>query len=118
MKIKQQVQELFPTPLWILDIAPADAAPFNSRLKAEIETIISPRPQLQSGRNWQTPHDLHTRPGFAELAGLIEVSSKSVLEFLQLERFPLMITGCWANVNPPGSYHPTPPHPHKLQSGG
>ena len=55
MKIKQQVQELFPTPLWILDIAPADAAPFNARLKAEIETIISPRPKLQSGRNWQTP---------------------------------------------------------------
>jgi hypothetical protein len=45
MKIKQQVQELFPTPLWILDIAPADAAPFNARLKAEIETIISPRAQ-------------------------------------------------------------------------
>ena len=68
MKVKQQVQELFPTPLWILDIAPADAAPFNARLKAEIETIISPRPKLQSGRDWQTPHDLHTRPGFAELA--------------------------------------------------
>ena len=37
MKIKQQIQELFPTPLWILDIAPADAAPFNASLKAEID---------------------------------------------------------------------------------
>ena len=40
MKIKQQVQELFPTPLWILDIAPADAAPFNAKLRAEVEAII------------------------------------------------------------------------------
>jgi uncharacterized protein (TIGR02466 family) len=117
MKIKQQVQELFPTPLWILDILPADAAPFNTTLKAEIEKIIAPRAHVPSGSNWQTPHDLHTRPAFAELAKLIEVASKSVAEYLQLERFPMMITGCWANVNPPGTYHPTHNHPNNFLSG-
>ena len=28
-----------------------------------------------------------------------------------------MITGCWANVNPPGSYHPTHAHPNNFLSG-
>jgi hypothetical protein len=28
-----------------------------------------------------------------------------------------MITGCWANVNPPGSYHPTHNHPNNFLSG-
>ena len=117
MKIKQQVQELFPTPLWILDILPADAASLNATLRAEIERIISPRPKVPSGSNWQTPHDLHTRPAFANLVKLIEIASKSVAEYLHLERFPMMITGCWANVNPPGSYHPTHNHPNNFLSG-
>jgi uncharacterized protein (TIGR02466 family) len=29
----------------------------------------------------------------------------------------MMITGCWANVNPPGSYHPTHAHPNNFLSG-
>ena len=45
MKVKQQVRELFPTPLWVLDIAASDAAPLNAKLKDEIEKIISPRPE-------------------------------------------------------------------------
>ena len=65
MKVKQQVRELFPTPLWVLDIASSDAVPFNAKLRDEIEKIISPRPNVPSGSNWQTPHDLHTRPAFA-----------------------------------------------------
>jgi uncharacterized protein (TIGR02466 family) len=117
MKVKQQVQELFPTPLWILDILPEDAAAFNAKLKAEIERIIAPRPKVRTGSNWQTPHDLHTRPAFAELTKLIEIAARSVAQYLQLEQYPMMITGCWANINPPGSYHPTHNHPNNYLSG-
>ena len=69
---KQEVQELFPTPLWVVDLKPAEAAPFNARLKAEIEKMISPRPPVPVGSNRQTPQDLHKRPAFAELVELIE----------------------------------------------
>ena len=41
MKVKQEVRELFPTPLWVLDLSAADAAAFNARLKPEIEKIIA-----------------------------------------------------------------------------
>lgn len=29
----------------------------------------------------------------------------------------MMITGCWANINPPGTYHPTHNHPNNYLSG-
>ncbi len=117
MRVKQEVQELFPTPLWVVDLASTDAVAFNARLKAEIENIISPRPQVPSGSNWQTPQDLHTRPEFADFTKLVEIVAKSVAQYLQVEQFPLMITGCWANINPPGSYHPTHNHPNNYLSG-
>jgi uncharacterized protein (TIGR02466 family) len=91
--------------------------PFNAKLKAEIESIISPRPKVPSGSNWQTPHDLHTRPAFGDFTKLVEIAVKSVAQFLELEQYPMIITGCWANVNPPGSYHPTHNHPNNYLSG-
>jgi uncharacterized protein (TIGR02466 family) len=117
MKVKQSVEEVFPTPLWILDIDPQEAAGFNAGLKAEIDKIISPRPQLPMGRNWQTPHDLHTRPAFAEFAKFVEIGARSVAEYLGMAQYPMMVTGCWANINPPGAHHPTHNHPNNFLSG-
>lgn len=117
MRVKQEIQELFPTPLWTVDIEPTEAAAFNAKLKAEIENMISPRPKVPTGSNFQTPQDLHKRPAFAELVELIERSARGVARFLDCDQYPLMITGCWANVNPPGSYHPTHNHPNNFLSG-
>jgi uncharacterized protein (TIGR02466 family) len=117
MIVKQDTQELFPTPLWVVDAVSADVAAFNANLKAEIENIISPRPKVPSGSNWQTPQDLHTRPAFADFVKLVEMAVRGVAQHLQVEQFPMMITGCWANVNPPGSYHPTHNHPNNYLSG-
>jgi uncharacterized protein (TIGR02466 family) len=114
---KQEVQELFPTPLWVVDLEPKAAAALNAGLKAEIERIISPRPRLRAGGTWQTPQDLHKRPAFAELVKLVETASRGVARFLQVDHHPLAITGCWANVNPPGSSHVTHHHPNNYLSG-
>lgn len=116
MIVRQDVEELFPTPLWTVDIGAAAAVAFNATLKAEIEKIIS-RPDMPSGANWQTPQDLHLRPAFADFAKLIEKGARGVARYLQVEQFPLMITGCWANINPPGTYHPTHNHPNNFLSG-
>ena len=51
---KQEVQEIFPTPLWIVDLQPAAAASLNAKLKAEIERLIAPRAKVPAGSNWQT----------------------------------------------------------------
>jgi len=114
---KQEVQELFPTSIWIVDLKPAEAAPFNAKLKVEIENIISPRPKVPAGSNWQTPQDLHTRPAFADFVKLVEMAARGVARFLQIDQHPMTITGCWANINPPGAYHPTHNHPNNYLSG-
>ena len=114
---KQEVQELFPTSIWIVDLKPDEAGPFNANLKAEIENIISPRPKVPAGSNWQTPQDLHTRPAFAEFVKLVEMAARGVARFLQIDQHPMTITGCWANINPPGAYHPTHNHPNNYLSG-
>jgi len=114
---KQEVQELFPTSIWIVDLKPAEAGPFNAKLKAEIENIISPRPKVPAGSNWQTPQDLHTRPAFADFVKLVEMAAHGVARFLQIDQHPMTITGCWANINPPGAYHPTHNHPNNYLSG-
>jgi uncharacterized protein (TIGR02466 family) len=117
MIVKQEVEELFPTPLWVLQLGTVEAAALNAKLKAEIEKIISPRPKVPTGSNWQTPQDLHTRPAFADFTKLVEKAGHSVARYLQVEQCPMMITGCWANVNPPGTYHPTHTHPNNFLSG-
>ena len=114
---KQEVQELFPTPLWIVDLQPASASVLNAKLKAEIERLIEPRPKISVGGNWQTSQNLHTKPAFAEFVKLVESTARGVTRFLQIDQYPLHITGCWANVNPPGSYHPIHHHPNNYLSG-
>ena len=114
---KQEVQEIFPTPLWIVDLQPAAAAALNARLKAEIERLIAPRPKIPAGSNWQTPQDLHTKPAFAEFVKLVETAARGVARSLQIDQYPMGITGCWANVNPPGAYHPMHYHPNNYLSG-
>ena len=114
---KQEVQELFPTPLWIVDLVTEAALPFNAGLKAEIERLIAPRPPIPVSSNWQTPQDLHKRPAFAEFVKLIETAARGVTRFLQVDLHPLAITGCWANVNPPGAFHPMHHHPNNYLSG-
>ena len=49
---KQEVQEIFPTPMWIVDLQPAAAASLNAKLKAEIERLIAQRPKVLAGSNW------------------------------------------------------------------
>ncbi len=115
--MKQEVQELFPTPIWIVDLEPVQAAALNISLKAEIERLISPRPTIPPGSNWQTPQDLHTKPAFAEFVKLVETAARGVARYLQIDQYPMTITGCWANINPRGAYHPTHHHPNNYLSG-
>jgi uncharacterized protein (TIGR02466 family) len=114
---KQEVQELFPCPIWIVDLKAAEAKAFNAKLRAEIERMIAPRPTIPAGSNWQTPQDLHKRPAFAEFIELVEKAARGVTRFLQVDQYPMEVTGCWANINPHGAYHPTHHHPNNYLSG-
>src|SRR5688572_32572120 len=93
---KMEVKEVFPTPVWVVDLKPDAAEALNARLLVEIERLIAPRPKVQPGANWQTDPILHTRPEFADFVGLVESAARGVLRFLKLDHLPVQITGCWA----------------------
>src|SRR5260370_42282471 len=114
---KEEVQELFPCPIWIVDLKAAEAKTFNAKLRAEIERMIAPRPTIPAGSNWQTPQHLHNRPAFAEFIALVEKAARGVTRFLQVDQYPMEVTGCWANSNPHGAYHPAHHHPNNSLSG-
>ena len=48
---------------------------------------------------------------------MINVASKSVLDQIEIDYRSFVITGCWANINPPGSPHNPHTHPNNLLSG-
>ncbi len=111
------VHEIFPTPIWSVDLKPDYAAALNERLLQEIEALISPRPTLPPGANWQTDPTLHRLPQFAELVEIVEKASKGAAEFLKLRARDLEVTGCWANINPPGGRNSSHTHPNNFLSG-
>jgi len=110
--------EMFATPVWIVDLAPDHAASLNARLAAEIYDILGPIEALTPERtNWQTPTNLHQRPQFAEITLLFERAGRAAAEYLKLRSRDFVITGCWANVNPPGGHNPSHSHPNNYLSG-
>jgi len=114
---KMDVREIFPTPVWVVDLKPDAAKVLNAHLVAEIERLISPRPKVPPGSNWQTDPILHTLPAFGEFIAFVETAARGVLNFLKLDHMQMVITGCWANINPPGAYHPMHHHPNNYLSG-
>ncbi len=112
-----QAMTLFPTFCWVHDLPDAEAARLNPQLEAAVEAIIAPREPLPPGHTWQTSQDLHLRPEFQPLVAMIQTAGQGVVGFLKLAHQGLEITGCWANVNPPGAPHGIHMHPNNLLSG-
>lgn len=114
---RMDVQQLFPTPLWVLDLKPDAHRPLNARLKAEIDKLATPRPAVPPGANWQTDPTLHKLPQFADFRALVEQAARGALRSLRLEKYGLFVTGCWANINPPNGINSSHTHPNNFLSG-
>ena len=107
---------LFATPVWGFDLPEDQAGPINARLLDLLERWFTPRPDLKPGETWQTTHDLHEREEFAPLLPFVQGAVDSVLESLAVRDRAWLITGCWANINPAGGFHPPHIHPNNLIS--
>lgn len=108
---------LFATPVWGFDLPADQAAAINAGLLALLERWFSPRPALKPGETWQTTHDLHERAEFAPLLPFVQGAVGSALDALAVRDRAWVITGCWANINPAGGFHPPHIHPNNLVSG-
>jgi len=111
------MEGLFVTPVWIFDLDPERARALNPRLRAALERMLAPLPDIPAGGNWQTEQKLHRAPEFAELMEVVLQAGAMTVEALQVHHTPLEITGCWANINPRGSGHRAHVHPNNFLSG-
>jgi hypothetical protein len=111
------VLSLFPTNVWAYDLKPEEAARLNADLVRDIEALISPRPELGPGETWQTDQFLHEKPAFRPFLNYAEEAARQALTFLKIRYEGFCVTGCWANINPPGTSHPGHLHPNNYLSG-
>ena len=74
-------------------------------------------PELSTNGKLQTDQTLHHLPEFQDLNDIINGAATGVLDFLKIVYESLELTGCWANISPPGDGHRPHTHPNNYLSG-
>lgn len=107
---------LFPTTLWLFQIPKETCAPINAALKRKLNELVEAASDENHEGGWQTEHDLHTLPEMQELTGYFMEAVHEVLGAISTKSREVKITGCWANIGPPGSGHDSHIHPNNFLS--
>lgn len=110
------VMHLFPTFVWRGDVPAAARQELAEILMKELAAMGAPLAGLRPGENWQSEQDLHLRQGFAPLTDWIGKAARLLLDHLRVQP-DAVITGCWANVNAPGTGHRVHSHRNNFLSG-
>lgn len=111
-----EILHLFPTFLWRADLKPVEFEPLNAALLQTLVAIGAPSGDLRPGQNWQSDHGLQDDPRLAGLMEVVTAASQNLLAYLRIDA-PLAVTGCWANVNAPGTGHRLHSHRNNFLSG-
>jgi uncharacterized protein (TIGR02466 family) len=112
-----EVKDIFPTPIWVLDLGADQAKSLNADLKRMIYGLTEPLCEIPLGSTWQTDPTLQKREEFVGFCDLVRQAAKAALTFLQVDYDRFEITGCWANINPQGGLNSAHMHPNNYLSG-
>ena len=108
---------LFPTLVWKMQLSRDTYEPINEKIKTKLVELARATPGLAPGVKLQTDQTLHRLPEFQELKDIIDVAATGVLDFLKIVYESFELTGCWANISPPGDGHKPHTHPNNYLSG-
>ena len=111
------VLSLFPTLVWQFTLTDETRDEVKRDVLKVLEDLRPAPAAMKSGRGWQSAQALHERAAFQGLVSHIRDAAGSVLEFLRVGCDEFEITGCWANINPPGASHKAHWHPNNFLSG-
>ncbi len=112
-----EILPLFPTLVWKMQLARDTYAPMNEAIRAKLLALARATPDRAPGGKLQTDQTLHQLPEFHELRDIIHAAATGVLEYLRVVYESLELTGCWANISPPGDAHRPHTHPNNYLSG-
>ena len=111
-----EMLSLFPAFVWKADLKPEGVPSLNDAIMRGLTALGAPLGGLAPGANWQSDHALHQNPAFAPLTRHVSAAADQLLDVLHIPQ-KLMITGCWANVNAPGTGHRLHSHRNNYLSG-
>jgi uncharacterized protein (TIGR02466 family) len=111
-----EILHVFPTFLWRADLKPVECDSLNAALLEMLAEAGAPLSGLRPGQNWQSDHALQDDPRLTGLISIIAAASQNLLAHLRIDA-PLAVTGCWANVNAPGTGHRMHSHRNNFLSG-
>lgn len=104
-----EVAQLFPTCVWLHDLA--DAATINPVLLAEVRRLWDSEPsRAKVEGTWQSSGELYRNPVFEPLVNAAAEAAKGAIRYLAWQCQGLQITDMWANINYQG--HGARPHVH------
>ena len=112
-----EIVPLFPTLVWKMQLARETYVPINDRIKTKLAALAQATPGLPADGKLQTDQTLHHLPEFRELTEIIHGAASGVLDFLKIVYESIELTGCWANISPPGDGHKPHTHPNNYLSG-
>lgn len=112
-----EIVPLFPTLVWKMQLSRDSYVPINAKMKAKLMALAQTAPGVAPGGKLQTDQTLHRLPEFEELGKIIHAAASGVLDFLRIVYDSIELTGCWANISPPGDGHRPHTHPNNYLSG-
>lgn len=107
---------LFPTTLWAFQLPAEKFGRINAGLRTKMDQLVAAAPDPNHEGGWQTAHDLHTLPEMRELTDYFTEAVNEVLDAFSVKHKGVKITGCWANISPPGGTHIGHMHPNNFLS--
>jgi len=112
-----EIVPLFPTLVWKMQLSRDTFEPINGKIKAKLTALARTNPERAVKGKLQTDQTLHHLPEFEDLNNIINGAATGVLDYLKIVYESLEITGCWANISPPGDGHRPHTHPNNYLSG-
>lgn len=111
------VVSMFPSLVWKIELAAHVRQVIDADVVAMLDELRRGQPALAPGVGWQSARTLHEHPALRDLVACIDEAARGVLGFLSIGHNVIEITGCWANVLPPGAAHRLHSHPNNFLSG-
>lgn len=111
------VLSLFPTLVWQFELTHETRDDVNRSMLKALHSLGPVPATMKPGRGWQSGQALHELEAFQGLVSHIHDAVGSILKFLRAGYDKFEITGCWANISPPGASHKAHHHPNNFLSG-
>ena len=115
--MKKRVDELFPTPIGVIDTEQYELCQTYANIVLGTMSDID-KLELETYSNWCTQDNIHTSTVFAELVKMIDDTAKDFFEdVLGIDKDDMQLSSMWSNVNKRDTQHQIHQHPNSYFSG-